>query len=91
MDWSKCLAVGLQNQKVLNLVYELYLEVNQKRNNHITKRINDSLQANEIGILLMREGHQIQFPSDIQIFYVAPPALDELKRWLRDQKVVPDE
>ena len=35
--------------------------------------------------MFIREGHQVQFPSDIQVFYVAPPALDEIKRWLRDR------
>jgi len=34
----------------------------------------------------MREGHQVNFPPDIQLFYVAPPALDELKRWLRERE-----
>jgi hypothetical protein len=33
----------------------------------------------------MREGHQVQFPSDIQVFYVAPPSLDEIKRWLKEK------
>jgi hypothetical protein len=32
----------------------------------------------------MGEGHKVQFPSDIQVFYVSPPALDDLKRWMRD-------
>ena len=27
----------------------------------------------------------MQFPQDIQVFYVAPPALDEIKRHLREQ------
>ena len=27
--------------------------------------------------------HQVQFPPDIEVFYVAPPALDEIKRWFR--------
>jgi hypothetical protein len=36
--------------------------------------------------LVMREGLQIQFPSDIQVFYIAPPALDEIKRWLREKE-----
>ena len=84
MDWSKCLSVGLQNQKVLTKVYEFYTEANKRRNEHIAKQIDETLKANEIGILFMREGHQVQFPSDIQVFYVAPPALDEIKRWLRD-------
>jgi hypothetical protein len=29
----------------------------------------------------MREGSDIQFPSDIQVLYIAPPALDEVKQW----------
>ena len=84
MDWTRCLAVGLQNQEVFSKVYEFYLEAGKKRNEHITRQIDETLEADEIGILFMRESHQVQFPSDIQVFYVAPPALDELKRWLRD-------
>jgi len=84
MDWSRCLAVGLQNRKVFARIYEFYAEASKKRNEHITKQIDETLKANEIGMLLMREGHQVQFPSDIEVFYVAPPALDEIKRWLRD-------
>ena len=34
----------------------------------------------------MREGHQVQFPVDIQVFYVAPPGLDEIKRWVRERE-----
>jgi hypothetical protein len=84
MDWSRCLAIGLQNQKVFTKIYESYTEVSKKRNEHIARQIDETLKADEIGLLLMREGHQVQFPSDIQVFYVAPPALDEIKRWLRD-------
>jgi hypothetical protein len=28
----------------------------------------------------------VKFPADMQVFYVAPPALDEIKRWLREQE-----
>ena len=31
---------------------------------------------------------RFEFPGDIQVFYVAPPALNELKRWLNDQSQV---
>ena len=86
MDWSRCLASGLQNQQVFAKVYEFYTEADKKRNEYIAGKINETLKTDEIGILLMREGHQVQFPSDIQVFYVAPPALDELKRWLRDRQ-----
>ncbi|MFC2039538.1 hypothetical protein ACFLST_01990 [Chloroflexota bacterium] len=49
-------------------------------------QIDKTLKSGEAGILLMREGHQVQFPSDIQVFYVAPPALDEIQRWLRERE-----
>lgn len=86
IDWSRCLAIGLQNLKVLTRVYESYTEASKKRNEHISKQIDETLEANEIGVLLMREEHQLQFPSDLQVFYIAPPALDEIKRWLRDRE-----
>jgi len=87
MDWSKCLVIGLQNQKVFTRVYESYTEAGKNRNEHIARQIDETLKADEIGIFFMREGHQVQFQPDIQVFYVAPPALDEIKRWLRDREV----
>jgi hypothetical protein len=86
MDWNRCLLIGLQNPKVVSKVYEAYVEAGKKRNEYITRRIDETLKADEIGLLLMRENHQVQFPPDIQIFYVAPPALDEIKRWLRERE-----
>ena len=86
IDWTKCLAVGLQNQQVFTTVYESYSQASKKRNQYIAGQIEATLKADETAILLMQEGHQVQFPPDIQVFYVAPPALDEIKRWLRDHK-----
>ena len=86
MDWSKCLAIGLQNSKVFVKVYESYIDAQKRRNVHLAKQIDKKLKKDEIGILFLREGHQVQIPSDIQLFYVAPPALDEIKRWLRDRE-----
>jgi sugar-specific transcriptional regulator TrmB len=86
MDWSRCLIIGLQNPKVVSKIYDFYIEAGKKRNEYIACKIDETLQENEIGLLLMRENHQVQFPPDIQVFYVAPPALDELKRWLRENE-----
>lgn len=83
MDWSRCLSVGLQNQKVFSQVYQFFLEAQKRRNENIAKKIDETLKSNEVGILLMREGHQVQFASDIQVFYVAPPGLDEIRRWFQ--------
>lgn len=89
-DWSRCLIIGLQNPKVISKVYEAYLEAGKKRTEHIAKKIDETLKENEIGLLLMRENHQVQFPADIQVFYIAPPALDEIKRWLRENENKPE-
>ena len=86
MDWGRCLLIGLQNSNVMNRIYDSYIESGKKRNEHIAGKIDDTLDNDEIGILFMRENHQVQFPSDIQVFYVAPPALDEIKRWMREQE-----
>lgn len=86
MDWSRCLIIGLQNPKVVSKVYDAYIEAGKKRNEYIARKIDETLKENEIGLLLMRENHQVQFPPDIQVFYVAPPALDEIKRWLREHE-----
>lgn len=86
MDWSRCLVIGMQNPKVLARVHESYSEAHSKRNKDMAKRIDETLKEEDIGLLIMREGHQIQFPSDIEVFYVAPPSLDEIKRWVRERE-----
>jgi len=87
MDWNRCLAIGLQNQKVLGKVYEYYTEASKNRNEFISNHIDETLKENEIGILFMGENYKINFPNGVEVFYVSPPALDEIKRWLRNQEV----
>jgi hypothetical protein len=86
MDWSRCLLIGLQNPNVISKVYDAYTEVGKKRNEAMARKIDETLKDNEIGMVLMRESHQVQFPADVQVFYVSPPALDDIKRWLREQE-----
>ena len=83
-DCQRCLSIGLQNQKIFQMIYGTYTDATQKRNVFIAKHIDETLGKDEIGIVLMAERHQVRFPADIQLFYVAPPALDEINRWLRD-------
>ena len=62
----------------------MYLENLKNRYAYISNRINESLGNNEVGILLINERHQVQFPTDVEVFYVSPPALDEYRRWLQN-------
>jgi len=85
LDWERCLLMGFISQKVAKMVSEFYVNALRKRYEHIARRIDETLKANEVGILFIREGHMVQFPRDIEVFSVAPPALDEVHRWQRNR------
>ena len=84
-DWQRCISVGLMSQKVLTFAMEGFQEATRLRYERLGKGIDETLKGSESGILFIREDHRVQFPSDIQVFYVAPPALDALNRWRTDQ------
>lgn len=84
MDWARCLAIYPQSERALRKISQFYLEAMQKRDACITKRIEDTLKDNEIGILFIRENNNLKFPSDIEIFRVQPSVLDDIHRSLRD-------
>lgn len=85
MDWERHLLVGFVSQKVARIISDLFTEAFKKRYQYIATRIDETLGDNEAAILFIREGHSVQFPPDIEVFSVAPPALDEIRRWLRDR------
>ena len=85
MDWQRCISMGLASTKVLTTAIEGHQEAISGRFEHIGSRIDETLGAGESGILFVREDHRVQFPTDIQVFYVAPPSLDGLKRWLDER------
>ena len=84
MDWARCLAIYPQSERALRKISQFYVEVMQKRDAYITKRIDDTLKDNEIGILFIRENNNLKFPSGIEIFRVQPSVLDDIHRCLRD-------
>lgn len=85
MDWQRCLMLGFMSDKVATRVSEFYVEAAKKRNELIANKISGTLEDDEAGLLFIGEGHSVQFPSDVEIFTIFPPALDEIHRWLRDQ------
>ena len=87
IDWERFLLMGFISQKVAKAVSEFYIEASRKRYGHIAQRIDETLKDNEVGMLFIQEGHMVQFPQDIEVFSVAPPALDEIHRWQRERLV----
>ena len=84
-DWQRCISIGLASEKVLRTALESYQEATKGRSERISSRMDETLKEGEAGVLFIREDHRLQFPSDIRVFYVAPPTLDALKRWISDQ------
>ena len=86
MDWQRCLVMGLESQKAAEYVWGAYNEAVQKRFELMRQRIDETLKPEEAGLLFISEEHRLQFPTDVRVFYVSPPALDEIHRWLRDER-----
>jgi hypothetical protein len=84
LDLQRFMVLPLASQKVANRLQEWFSETDRARYGHIARRIDDTLQADETGMILIGERHQVQFPPDIEVFYVSPPALDEFRRWLQN-------
>ena len=83
-DWQRVLSIGPASQKVLTAALDGYQSTLDARYMAIAERISGDLTDGECAALFIREDHRVQFSSDVQVFYVAPPALDAFKRWLED-------
>lgn len=84
LDLQRCLMIPLASETVAVKLHEWFTESNKSRYQHIASQIDSTLGENEVGLLLVSERHQIQFPDDIEVFYVSPPALEEFRRWLQN-------
>ena len=82
MDLQRLLSIPVASPKVGQRLQEWVAESTRSRYEHIARRIDETLGEDQAGLLIISERHQVQFPSDIEVFYVSPPALDELRRWL---------
>ncbi|MDA0263544.1 MAG: hypothetical protein O3A93_05375 [Chloroflexi bacterium] len=83
LDLQRCMMIPLASANVGSRLQEWHSESNRQRYEHIANQIDSTLGENESGLLLISERHQIQFPSDIEVFYVSPPALDDYRRWIQ--------
>lgn len=84
LDWGNCLRVVISSG-VFQKVSGFYRDAAEKRFAYIAQRIDETLAEEEAGVLFISEGHSVQFSPALQVFYVSPPALDEIHRWLRER------
>ncbi len=85
LDWRNCLVV-VQTEEVYRKVAEFFQQYHKLRLQHIQKRLQDSIGPAEAALLIMadEERAKIQFPPDMEVFLVTPPAHDEILKWFRD-------
>lgn len=85
IDWQRCLMSGLTSRKVMDTAMTGYRDALKRRSDLMIHNIERTLQPGESGVLVLPETQSLQFPKDIQVFYISPPALDEIHRWERTQ------
>ena len=84
LDLQRCLMIPMASLAVASRLQEWHAEANRRRYEHIADRIDSTLEEDGVGLLLISERHQVQFPPDIEVFYVSPPALEEFRRWMQN-------
>ena len=84
LDLQRCLMQPLMSPAVASRLQEWFGEANHRRYEFVAEAVNTTLGEDETGLLLINERHQVQFSSDIEVIYIAPPALDEFRRWLQN-------
>ena len=84
LDLQRCLMQPLMSPTVASRLQEWFGEANHRRYEFVANTINTTLGEDETGLLFINERHQVQFPGDIEVIYIAPPALDEFRRWLQN-------
>lgn len=85
LDWQRCLMQPLMSREATSRLQEWFADANRRRYGFIADAIDSSLGEDETGLLLINERHQVQFPRDLEVIYIAPPALDEFRRWLQNR------
>jgi hypothetical protein len=86
-DWLMALSVVGRSKKVADKILEYYRDASDRRDEHVTKQINETLKEGEAGMLIMSDEYrmhiQTQLPPDIQIFLVRPPALNDIQQLIQ--------
>ena len=81
-DWYMVQMMGPSSQAVATAAVEGFQRTLDQRYANIAERISSDLGEGESAALFIREDHRVQFGADVQVFYVSPPSLDALKRWV---------
>lgn len=86
MDLRNCLFI-VRTKEVYDKIFDYYREVAERRFENIKKIIEEEIKEGEAALLIMddRERAHIEFPEDLEVFLVVPPAYDDIIKWIRKE------
>ena len=84
-DWRMCSSAGVTSEKVYSLIINNLEDTTNKRWAHASKTIDELIPKDDAALLIVNQNHKIQFPEDMQVFYISPPSFDAVKRWVDNQ------
>ena len=86
VDWTNCLML-VRTSKVHETVHTFLKETIRDRFEYIKTFLHENIAEAEAGLLIMREEDRefLELPDDIELFFVTPPAYDDLLQFIRDR------
>ncbi|MCL2474716.1 MAG: hypothetical protein FWF37_01075 [Chloroflexi bacterium] len=84
-DWERFMMIGIASQAVAKIASDAYVQNTKERFIYMSQKINGTLMPSQAAVLFLREYEQLHLDSDIEVFSVAPPVLNDINRWLREQ------
>ena len=83
IDLGRCLQIGLISEYVTELITREYKNTSEQRYKQIINNLDQSVEDGE-GMLLIGSDIQNVIPEDMEKFFISPPELDDIHRWIRD-------
>jgi hypothetical protein len=89
IDWSNCLMVT-RTSRVHETVHKFLDDAAKERFKHIGSVLRENIGGGETGLLIMRDEDRelLELPADIELFFITPPAYDDLLTYIRDRNNV---
>ena len=85
IDLGRCLQIGLISEYVTELITREYKNTSEQRYKQIINNLDQSVEDGE-GMLLIGSDIQNVIPEDMEKFFISPPELDDIHRWIRDNE-----
>jgi uncharacterized protein YacL (UPF0231 family) len=85
IDWYNCLAL-VRTQRVHEVIHKFLDETIKERFEHIKSVLQENIKDAEAALLIMRDEDRkfLLLPDDVEIFFVTPPAYDDLLQFIHD-------